>query len=124
LTASPIAPRRRLTRSADFDAVYRRGRSRSNRHLVAWVFPREGADREAARIGITVPRKVGTAVARSLVKRQVREAMAQVPQVGLLGTDVVIVARAGLPEAIETSGFAWLVAELTALVAPSTEPPA
>ena len=89
---------------------------------MAWVFPREDADREAARVGITVPRKVGTAVARSLVKRQVREAMAQVPPAGLVGTDVVIVARAGLPDAIETNGFAWLVAELTALLAPTPEP--
>ena len=39
------APRRRarITRSGDFDAVYRRGRSSANRHLVVYAFPRPDA---------------------------------------------------------------------------------
>ena len=32
--------RRRLTRSADFDAVYRQGRSTASRHAVVYAFPR------------------------------------------------------------------------------------
>ena len=115
MTSSPTAARRRLTRSADFDAVYRRGRSCSSRHLVVSLFPREDAD--AARVGVAVPRKVGNAVVRNRVKRQLREAVA-VPGFPLPGgSDMVIVARAGAAEAIESQGFAWLVDELRGLVA-------
>jgi ribonuclease P protein component len=50
--------RRRLSRSAEFERVYRQGRSKSNRHLVLYVFPRAGEDPAAAddgpRPGISV----------------------------------------------------------------------
>ena len=36
--------RNRLSRSRDFDAVYRKGRSFSTRYLVVYVFPREDSD--------------------------------------------------------------------------------
>jgi ribonuclease P protein component len=112
---APIAQRRRLTRSADFDAVYRRGRSRSSRHLVVYVFG-GGAAPDDARLGITVPRKVGTAVVRNRLKRQLREAVAALGPDAVRGADVVVVARPGLDEAVETHGFAWLVDELRPLV--------
>jgi ribonuclease P protein component len=113
---APIAQRRRLTRSADFDVVYRRGRSRSSRHLVVYVFAGAGASPDEARLGITVPRKVGNAVVRNRLKRQLREAMAALGRDAARGSDVVVVARAGLDEAVEAQGFAWLVEELRALV--------
>ena len=37
--------RRRLSRSAEFERVYRQGRSKGNRYLVLYAFPRE-ADRK------------------------------------------------------------------------------
>jgi ribonuclease P protein component len=117
LAQPPTAPRRRLTRSADFDAVYRRGRSRSTRHLVVYLFPRAGADAQPPRVGITVSRAVGSAVVRNRVKRQLREAFVQVDQQAARGADVAIVARPGLDVAIETNGFAWLVGELAGLIA-------
>jgi len=113
---APIAQRRRLTRSADFDAVYRRGRSRSSRHLVVYVFAASGKAPEDARLGITVPRKVGGAVVRNRLKRQLREAVAELGPDALRGADVVVVARPGLDEAVTTNGFAWLVEELRPLV--------
>jgi ribonuclease P protein component len=115
---APIAQRRRLTRSADFDVVYRRGRSRSSRHLVVYVFAGAGASPDEARLGITVPRKVGGAVVRNRLKRQLREAMVALGPDAARGSDVVVVARAGLDEAVETQGFAWLVEELRTLVEP------
>ena len=90
---APIAQRRRLTRSADFDVVYRRGRSRSSRHLVVYVFAGAGASPDEARLGITVPRKVGGAVVRNRLKRQLREAMAALGPDAARGSDVVVVAR-------------------------------
>jgi ribonuclease P protein component len=113
---APIAQRRRLTRSADFDAVYRRGRSRSSRHLVVYVFAAGGSAPDDVRLGITVPRKVGTAVVRNRLKRQLREAVAALGPDAVRGADVVVVARPGLDEAVETHGFDWLVEELRPLV--------
>jgi ribonuclease P protein component len=117
LTAPPTAPRRRLTRSADFDAVYRRGRSRTSRHLVLYVFPREPADGDPARVGITAPRKVGGAVVRNRLRRQLREAFAELGPSAARGADVAIVVRPGFDAAVETNGHAWLVDQLRELLA-------
>src|SRR6185312_11053377 len=60
--------RSRLSRSADFDRVFRNGRSHAGRELVLYVFPRgEGTDEP--RLGLSVSRKVGGAVERNRVKR-------------------------------------------------------
>mgnify|MGYP006286942637 CR=1 FL=1 len=105
--------RGRLTRSAEFDAVYRRGRSAASRHLVVYAFPSETA---TARLGVAVSRKVGGAVVRNRLKRQLREAFdALDPAPAAL--DVVLVARPGLDEAVEGQGFAWLQDEVGGLLA-------
>ena len=83
---------------------------------MVYVFAGAGASRDEARLGITVPRKVGNAVVRNRLKRQLREAMAALGRDAARGSDVVVVARAGLDEAVEAQGFAWLVEELRALV--------
>ena len=113
--ASGAQGRGRLTRSAEFDAVYRRGRSSASRHLVAYAFPSE---LEESRLGVAVSRKVGNAVVRNKLKRQLRDAFGALePQPTRL--DVVLVARPGLDEAVETQGFAWLSAEVAELVGKS-----
>jgi ribonuclease P protein component len=107
--------RGRLTRSAEFDAVYRRGRSAASRHLVAYAFPTE---LDETRLGVAVSRKVGNAVVRNRLKRQLREAYAELdPQPRRL--DVVLVARPGLDEAVESQGFGWLTTEVAELVGKS-----
>ncbi len=66
--------RGRLSRSGDFDRVYREGRSHSNRFLVLYAFPRGADDSDPVRLGVSVSRKVGGAVERNAVKRALREA--------------------------------------------------
>ncbi len=66
--------RHRLSRSRDFDAVYRHGRSVSTRFLVLYWFPRED-DGDEPRLGLAVPKSSGgNAVVRNRIKRQLREA--------------------------------------------------
>ncbi|MFN2472079.1 MAG: ribonuclease P protein component [Gaiellaceae bacterium] len=100
--------RHRLSRSRDFDAVYRRGQSVSTRFLVLYWFDRGEEAGESARVGIAVPRKVGGAVVRNRVKRLLREAwpvlLADVPP----GRDFVVVARPGFAEAAEANGLEWV----------------
>ncbi|MGE5690420.1 MAG: ribonuclease P protein component [Pseudomonadota bacterium] len=108
--------RNRLSRSRDFDAVYRQGRSVATRFLVLHWFPREDADGEP-RLGLSVPRAVGNAVTRNRIKRQLREAWRGLPTAVPPGHDYVLIVRPGLPEAVEARGFDWLgerVAEVLA----------
>ena len=67
-----MAPkRRRLSRSAEFERVYRQGRSKGNRYLVLYAFPRGEDDtrEDGPRLGLSVSRRVGGAVERNRVKR-------------------------------------------------------
>jgi ribonuclease P protein component len=68
--------RRRLSRSAEFDRVFREGRSHASRYLVVHSFPRPAAPsgEDGPRLGVSVGRKVGGAVERTRVKRLLREA--------------------------------------------------
>src|SRR3954449_2314543 len=92
--------RRRLSRSAEFERVYRHGRSKANRFLVLYAFPREVAvdspEDDGPRLGLSVSRRVGGAVDRTRVKRVLREAFWEEADRLPDGADYVVVAR---PEA-------------------------
>jgi ribonuclease P protein component len=104
-----VQRRTRLSRSRDFDAVYRQGRSASTRFLVLYWFPREEGDEGEPRLGLAVPKSVGNAVVRNRVKRQLRETWRELSQRARPGHDYVLVARPGLAEPADSRGHAWLV---------------
>ena len=103
--------RNRLSRSRDFDAVYRQGRSVSTRFLTLYWFSRDEQLGEP-RLGFAVPKAVGNAVIRNRIKRQLREIVRE--KLGGLPTanDYVLVVRKGLPEATEANGHDWLAARV------------
>ena len=105
--ALAVQRRNRLSRSRDFDAVYRQGRSTSTRFLVLYWFDRD-EDPGEPRLGLAVPKAAGNAVARNKIKRQLREVwrarLERVPS----GRDYVLIAKPGLSEAIAANGFEWL----------------
>jgi ribonuclease P protein component len=112
-----VARRRsgRLSRSAEFDRVYRQGRSVANRYLVLYAFPRGGED--PPRVGLSVGRKVGGAVERNRLKRLLREACARQVDAFPAGHDIVLVARAPARDLGEAEGMAGVDAALAELVA-------
>jgi len=107
--------RGRLSRSAEFERVYRQGRSTANRYLALYTFPNSSVDQP--RLGLSVSRKVGGAVSRNRVKRLLREAFAHAEGGLRPGQDVVVVARPDAGELAAREGLAGLEASLTELIA-------
>jgi ribonuclease P protein component len=110
-------PRRRLSRSGDFDRVYRDGSSRGNRFLVLYSFAR-GAEATGgeARLGVSVGRKVGGAVQRNKVKRAIRESFWKLAPELSGGHDYVIVARPGVEGLVDRDGAGGVEQSLAELV--------
>ena len=112
--------RRRLSRSAEFERVYRQGRSKANRYLVLYAFPRdhehEAADGDGPRLGLSVSRRVGGAVDRTKVKRVLREAFWAEAERLPPGADYVVVARPDSRELAQREGMTGVRTALSELV--------
>ena len=112
--------RRRLSRSAEFERVYRQGRSKSNRFLVLYAFPRADESSEETadgpRLGLSVSRRVGGAVDRTRVKRVLREAFWTEAERLPSGSDYVVVARPDARELAEREGMPGVRTALAELV--------
>ena len=110
------AKRRRLSRSAEFERVYRQGRSKGNRYLVLYAFPRAEDDDAGPRLGLSVSRRVGGAVDRNRVKRVLREAFWAESERLPATSDYVVVARPDARELAEREGTAGMRGALSELV--------
>jgi ribonuclease P protein component len=106
------AKRRRLSRSGEFDRVYRDGSSHATRYLVLYSFPRKNEEAEEVRLGVSVSRKVGGAVDRNRVKRVLREAFWALSDRLPTEHDFVLVARPEIGDLIERDGAGGVQASI------------
>ena len=104
--------RRRLSRSGEFDRVYRDGSSHATRYLVLYTFPRRDAQTDEVRLGVSASRKVGGSIDRNRVKRALREAFWGLSDRLPEGQDFVIVARSEIGDLIDREGTAGVTASL------------
>ncbi len=113
--------RRRLSRSGEFDRVYRDGSSHATRYLVLYTFPRRDEQTDEVRLGVSASRKVGGSVDRNRVKRALREAFWGLSDRLPEGQDFVIVARSEIGDLIDREGTPGVTASLEEALA-STSP--
>ncbi len=85
-----LKPLRSLTGRREFDSVFKEGSSLASKNLVIYARPNELG---FSRLGLSVSKKIGKAVARNRVKRLLREAMRTMSGDIPLHYDFVFVAR-------------------------------
>jgi len=107
-----MAKRRRLSRSGEFDRVYRDGSSHATRYLVLYSFPRKAEEAGEVRLGVSVSRRIGGAVDRNRAKRILREAFWALSERVPAGHDFVLVARPDIGELIEREGVRGVQANI------------
>lgn len=84
----------RLRRRPEFRRVQTRGRRVHTSHFLIILLPRPD---QGQKLGITVTKKVGTAVQRNRVKRLVREVFRRHRDRFPRGADLVVIAKRGAP---------------------------
>lgn len=96
--------------------MYRQGRSKGNRFLVLYAFPRADESGDGPRLGLSVGRRVGGAVDRTRVKRVLREAFWEEAQRLPEASDYVVVARPDALGLVEREGMPGVRTALAELV--------
>lgn len=99
----------RLRKRYQFNYVYRAGEHFSANHIVLYVTPSKTKD---IKVGIAVTKKVGHAVVRNRIKRQLREVISAVLPTLKQNRNIIVVAR----DNISQSTFSELRAEFNKLI--------
>ena len=80
----------RVKKEQEFQKVFQTGQSYANRKFVVYVLPKE---QEHFRVGISVGKKVGNAVARNAVKRKIRASIFEMREQIDPHVDFIVIAR-------------------------------
>lgn len=86
-----------LNRNFQFRRMYRSAKSKTDKYLV--LYYRKNKNRKENRLGITVSKKIGTAVVRNRIRRLIKENYRRNEGQIRKGYDFVIVARSRAAEA-------------------------
>ncbi|WP_202081570.1 ribonuclease P protein component [Caldalkalibacillus salinus] len=81
----------RLRKNEEFQKVFKKGSSVANRQLVLYVCPNKETDR--FRLGVSISKRVGHAVVRNRLKRQLKEAVKSQEHLISNGYDMIIIVR-------------------------------
>ncbi|EKU27175.1 Ribonuclease P protein component [Catellicoccus marimammalium M35/04/3] len=81
----------RIKKEQDFQEIINARASFANRHLV--LFIRDRKDGNHFRVGLSVGKKIGNAVMRNRVKRQLRVAVQELKPNLMQGMDLILIAR-------------------------------
>ena len=92
-----LPSRLRLKESRDFARMRAQGSSQPGRYLVLAVLPQEGV--REFRFGVITGKKLGSAVVRNRIRRQLREIVRAHRSKIVPGHDLVIIARWRAPSA-------------------------
>ncbi|EEQ79631.1 MULTISPECIES: ribonuclease P protein component [Staphylococcus] len=80
----------RIKKNADFQKIYKRGKSVANRQFVVYTY--DNKEQEHFRLGISVSKKLGNAVTRNKIKRAIRENF-KVHKQDIITKDIIVIAR-------------------------------
>lgn len=102
IAGEAFPPSARVRRQAEFQAIFSRGWRCPKDHLVVHLLAN---GRETSRLGLTISRKVGNAVARNRVRRRLRESFRRRLRASVPGPHVDLVLRvlpgaAGVTQAV------------------------
>jgi ribonuclease P protein component len=81
----------RIKKNAEFQKIFKRGKSFANRQFVVYCLAKEG--QVDFRIGLSVSKKIGNAVTRNRIKRYIRQAFLEMKEEINPNMDYVIIAR-------------------------------
>ncbi|MGX7060105.1 ribonuclease P protein component [Vagococcus humatus] len=81
----------RIKKEKEFKQIIQKRQSFANRHLIVYVRLNEESDH--FRVGLSVGKKIGNAVTRNRVKRQIRQSVFELQEDIVLPYDLVIIAR-------------------------------
>ncbi|KRM19528.1 MAG: ribonuclease P protein component [Coriobacteriales bacterium] len=81
----------RVKKEAEFQTVFTQGKSSANRQFVIYML--EKPDQAHFRVGISVGKKIGNAVARNWVKRRIRQSLTELKPQLKQDCDFLVIAR-------------------------------
>ena len=84
----------RVKKEAEFQRVFTQGKSCANRQFVVYMI--EKPEQVHFRVGISVGKKIGNAVARNWVKRRIRQSLTELNPQLKQDCDFIVIARPGV----------------------------